>query len=309
MTMPDFVAAPVHVRAPASSANLGPGFDSLGLSLALYDEVQASVNSPGLSIEIGGEGEEILPRDERHLVVRAMRATFDFLGTPQPGLRVTCRNSIPQGRGLGSSSAAIVAGILLAEGLVEGARLAATESLTLATELEGHPDNVAACLLGGFTIAWMPASNDAHAGSAQAVSLAVHPDVRPVVFLPPHPLSTEVARGLLPQSVTHRDAAINSGRAALLAAALTQRPDKLLAATVDRLHQSFRRPAMSSTLELVDALRAAEVAAVVSGAGPSVLALGTSSRPVDILTWCPAGWQAQELAVALNGAGTVPTPN
>ena len=309
MQMPDLVAAPVRVRAPATSANLGPGFDSLGLSLARYDEVQASLKSRALSVEIAGEGEDILPRDERHLVIRAMRATFDFLGAPQPGLRVTCCNSIPQGRGLGSSSAAIVAGILLAEGLVEGASLAATESLALATELEGHPDNVAACLLGGFTIAWMPALGAIGPRSARAVSLAVHPDVRPVVFIPPHPLSTEMARRLLPETVPHRDAARNSGRAALLAAALTQHPDELLAATEDRLHQSFRRPAMRDTLELVDALRAAEVAAAVSGAGPSVLALGTSSRPVDILAWCPAGWRAQELAVDLNGAGTVPTPN
>lgn len=307
-TMPDFVVAPVTIRSPATSANLGPGFDSLGLSLAWYDDLQASVTSSGLSIQIAGEGEDTLPRDERHLVVRAMRATFDFLGVPQPGLQVTCRNSIPQGRGLGSSAAAIVAGIRLAEELVEEASLSGTESLALATELEGHPDNVAACLLGGFTIAWTHASNDVLGSRvAQAVSLAVHPDVRPVVFIPPHPLSTEVARGLLPGTVPHRDAATNSGRAALLVAALTQRPDELLAATEDRLHQAFRRPAMSSTLELVEALRAVEVAAVVSGAGPTVLALGTSSEPVDIRAWCPAGWSGRALATDAAGAGPVST--
>ncbi|MBA2446070.1 MAG: homoserine kinase, partial [Nocardioidaceae bacterium] len=118
MTMPDFVRAGVTVRTPATSANLGPGFDSLGLSLALYDELQASVSTRSLSVEITGEGKDVLPRDERHLVVRAMRATFDSIGAPQPGLWLHCRNSIPQSRGLGSSAAAVVAGLLAGRALV-----------------------------------------------------------------------------------------------------------------------------------------------------------------------------------------------
>lgn len=301
-TMPDVLPAPVRVRAPATSANLGPGFDSLGLALALYDDLQAEVVATGLSIEITGQGASVLPRDEGNLVARAMRATFDCLGIPQPGLRLACRNSIPQGRGLGSSSAAIVAGIRLAGGLVADSPLSAEQELALATEIEGHPDNVAACLSGGFTIAWLAARGAVESEAPRAVSLAVHPDVRPVVFIPPHQLSTEVARGLLPDSVTHRDAARNSARAALLVAALTQRPDELYAATEDRLHQDFRRSVMSQSLDLVDALRAAEVATVVSGAGPAVLALGTSSAPVDIRAWCPTGWTGKALAVDPRGA-------
>lgn len=304
-TMPDFVKAGVTVRTPATSANLGPGFDSLGLSLALYDELRAKVSARGLSVEITGEGRDVLPRDEQHLVVRAMRATFDSMGAPQPGLRLQCRNAIPQSRGLGSSSAAIVAGIRLAEGLLEGASLSPADSLALAVSLEGHPDNVAACLFGRLTIAWIVAAGHVAEASVRAVSLAVHPDVRAVVFIPPQPLSTKVARGLLPTTVAHHDAAVNSGRAALLVAAMTQRPDELLAATEDRLHQEFRRPAMTSSLDLVDALRTAGVAAVISGAGPTVLALGTSQRQVDIRAWCPPGWGGIELAVDGGGAVVV----
>jgi homoserine kinase len=282
------------VSVSATSANLGPGFDSLALALALTDRVEAEIVDSGVSVEVVGEGADTVARDESNLVASSMLTMFASMGVVVPGLRLVCRNQIPHGRGLGSSAAAIVAGLELAAALIGGG--GAKQTLQQATEIEGHPDNVAACLLGGLTIAW------SRSGDPHAIRLEVHADVRPIVFVPPQPLSTEVARGLLPGTVPHRDAAVNSGRAALLVAALTTRPDLLLDATADRLHQEYRRPAMPESLELVDALRAAGVAAVVSGAGPTVLALSTTDRPVDADDWEPAGWQALRLAV---GGGAV----
>jgi homoserine kinase len=271
-----WAAGPVRVRVPATSANLGPGFDALGLALALYDDVDAWTCPSGLSIEITGEGADLAAAEEAHLVVRAMRATFDVLGGQPPGLGLRCVNRIPHGRGLGSSAAAIVAGVHAARALSQDGvgRLPDAALLELATELEGHPDNVAACLVGGLTIAW-PAEARPH-----LVRLQPGPGIRPVVCLAPTPVRTEVARGLLPGQVPHRDAAANAGRSALLVAALTQLPADdperaavLFAATEDRLHQDYRAPAMPDTSDLVHRLRGAGIAAVVSGAGPSVLAL------------------------------------
>jgi homoserine kinase len=259
---------PVRVTVPATSANLGPGFDALGLALGLHDEVEVRVTGAGLDIDVAGEGAgDIAGAGERHLIVRAVRAALDDLGVGQPaGLALRCVNRIPHGRGLGSSAAAIVAGVLAARALAGAGRDRPAE-LALANQIEGHPDNVAPCLYGGLTIAWLTA------GRAEAVRLEVLPGVRPVAFIAPEPVSTEVARGLLPASVPHADAARNAGRAALLVAALTSRPDALFDATEDRLHQDYRAPAMPATHELVRGLRAAGVPAVVSGAGPSVLAL------------------------------------
>lgn len=308
---------PVAVRVPASSANLGPGFDSFALALSLYDEVEARVTAGGLDIEVVGRGASEVPRDESNLVARALRATFDALGTAQPGLRLACRNEVPQGRGLGSSAAAIVAGIRLGEALAE-APLAPGRDLGLATALEGHPDNAAACLLGGLAVAWMdpPFSGAAAAEEpataagcgVHAVRLDVHGDVRPVVFLPPNEMLTCAARQLLPRHVSHSDAQLTASRAGLLVAALTSYPECLLAATEDRLHQQFRRPAMPATLQLIDSMRAAGIAAAVSGAGPSVLALSTPYGPVDPSRWTPAGWRCLTPPVDLAGAsGIAPT--
>ena len=290
--MAERVTGTATVRAPATSANLGPGFDAFALALELHDEVTAAVVGDALEIDIVGEGADIVPRDEAHLVVRSMRATWDRLGVEQPrGLRVSCLNRLPHGRGLGSSAAAIVSGIRLASALCTAESMADAAVLALATEIEGHPDNVAGCLLGGLTLAW------GTAGEVDAVSLPVHPDVRPIAFVPPEPLSTEVARGLLPASVTHADAAANAARAGLLVVALTQRPDLLLPASEDRLHQSYRGPAMPASSALVSSLRASGVAAVVSGAGPTVLALAMRDQVVDVLGSTPEGWSALELAV------------
>lgn len=292
--MPTFASDPVRVRVPATSANLGPGFDALGLALALYDDVAAEVTAKGVTVAVTGQGVGELPADDRHLVVRAMRATFDALGGQPPGLAVECVNRIPQARGLGSSSAAIVAGVLLARALVTDGevRLDDAAALRLAADIEGHPDNVAPCLLGGFTLAWTEPSG------ARAVSLPVAAGVRPTVFVPQERGLTAAARAALPATVPHRDAALNAGRAALLVHALTAEPALLLPATVDRLHQDYRADGMPGSAALVRALRAAGVAAVVSGAGPTVLALDGPPEGFEPGT----GWQVWRLDPDGSGA-------
>ncbi|MGC5030347.1 homoserine kinase [Micromonospora sp. DT229] len=289
-----FAAGPFRVRVPATSANLGPGFDALGLALALYDDVAAEVTTSGVTVSVVGEGAGDLPLDDGHLVVRAMRAAFDELGGQPRGLSVECVNRIPQARGLGSSSAAIVAGVLLARALVTDGtqRLDDDAALRLAARIEGHPDNVAPCLLGGFTLAWTEPSG------ARAVSLPVADGVRPTVLVPTEHGLTASARAALPPTVPHGDAALNAGRAALLVHALTTRPDLLLPATVDRLHQGYRASSMPGTAAVVEALRAAGVPAVVSGAGPTALALSDLPEGFEAGT----DWRILRLPVDVRGA-------
>jgi homoserine kinase len=296
--MPAFRAAPVRVRVPATSANLGPAFDAAALALTLYDDVVVRVADSGLSVDVAGEGEASVPRSERHLVVRAARAAFKRLGGQPRGLEVVCANRIPHGRGLGSSAGAICAGILAARAVTLGGdtQLDDAAALDLAAELEGHPDNVAACLRGGFTVAWRGERG------ARAVAAAPHHDIVPVAFVPEKQVSTARARALLPETVPHADAARNSGRAALLVTAVTTRPDLLLDATDDRIHQPYRAPAMPATASLVRRLRDAGVAAVVSGAGPSVLALATAATADDVLALAPKRWTARRLQVDPAGA-------
>ncbi|PZF85786.1 homoserine kinase [Jiangella anatolica] len=291
-------AASVRVRTPATSANLGPGFDALGLALDLHDEVEVTARFGGRStpveVTVEGEGAATVPRDERHLVVRSLRATFAELGGEQPSaLTLRCRNALPHGRGLGSSAAAIVAGVVAARALT--GLTTHDDALATADRIEGHPDNVAACLLGGLTVAWRD-----DAGAARATRVDVHPDVAPVVCIPSFEVSTEKARGLLPDTVPHADAAANAGRAALLVHALGHRPDLLLDATADRLHQHYREPAMPATFELVTALRAEGMAAVVSGAGPTVLVLGAGAGTARIRELAQ-GWDVRPLQVDTRG--------
>jgi homoserine kinase len=308
---------PARVRAPATSANLGPGFDALGLALALYDEVEASVTDGGLAIEVSGEGSETAAAGERHLVVRAMRAAFGAMGRQPPGIALRCVNAIPHGRGLGSSAAAVCCGLLAARALAgpgepvaaggpaapggpaspdgsalsDGAALSDEAVLQLAATMEGHPDNVAACLAGGLTIAWSPRAGTA-TGAAAATStpagaalgprllrIAVPATLRAVACVPAVPLATEAARQALPAAVPHADAAANAARSALLVAALTGAPQVLFEATEDFLHQPYRSGLMPETARLLDALRRAGAAAVVSGAGPAVLVLSFDGQP------------------------------
>ncbi|BCJ72601.1 homoserine kinase [Catellatospora sp. IY07-71] len=287
-----FPAGAYTVLAPATSANLGPGFDALGLALDLCDEVTAWVPEGGkTTVEVTGEGAGELPQDETHLIVHAMRETFAELGAQPSGLALHCRNRIPQARGLGSSSAAIVAGVTLANALA-GGRLSRADEVRIAGRLEGHPDNIAPCLLGGFTIAWT------EAGGARAVSLPVAPEIRPTVFVPAVRGLTAHARAALPGAVPHADASFNAGRSALLVHALTSAPDLLFEATEDRLHQNYRAAGMPETAALVARLREVGVAAVVSGAGPTVLALSALPSGFDL----GGSWLAHTLPVFSGGA-------
>jgi len=295
-----FVSGPVTIEVPATSANLGPGFDCLGLALELTDTLVGEVVATGLEVRVEGEGSGEVLLDERHLVVRSMRAAFDTMDLRPTGLRLSCVNRIPHSRGLGSSAAAIVGGIVLARALVEGGHglLDDAAVLALATRLEGHPDNVAPALFGGFVIS----------GQAGEVVWAqqspVDPSVSVVVFVPPHGVRTEVARGLLPDTVRHVDAAANTGRAALLVAALAGHPDKLFRATEDYLHQRQREAAMPESIALLSDLRARGIPAVVSGAGPSVLAFVTSDAEA-VAGLGPAGWRRLLQGVGGRGAAVL----
>jgi homoserine kinase len=302
MARPTFRAAPVRVRVPATSANLGPGFDALGLALTLHDDVVARVTDSGLSVDVAGMGAATVARNARNLVVRAMRAAFDRLGGRPGGLEVVCANRIPHGRGLGSSAAAIVAGIVAARSLVAGGseRLDDAAALALATEMEGHPDNVAACLLGGLTLAWTDTTGP------QVQQLEIDPSIAPVVFVPGSSSSTKATRRLLPESVPHADASANAGRAALLVEALRHRPDRLMAATEDRLHQPYRADAMPRSAALLGELRERGIPAVVSGAGPTVLALTTVATRPEVAELGRRGWTTLPLDVDTEGATLVP---
>jgi homoserine kinase len=305
MTTPPAVPADrsVTVKVPATSANLGPGFDTLGLALSLYDELQVSVRAePGATVDVRGVGEGEVPSDESNLVVRSIAFTFARYGIPLPGLDLVANNRIPHGRGLGSSGAAIVSGIMAAKGLLEGlVDIDSNALLALASELEGHPDNVAPALFGGLTIAWTTPEGPQHK------KLMVHRGVSPLICVPESTMSTELARSLRPVSVPHEDAIFNVSRSALLIAALIQSPELLLAATEDRLHQNYRAAAMPGTAALLDELRSHGLAAVVSGAGPSILVL--CSDPAQRLLAADlvarhegAPWQSLMLAVDFKGA-------
>ena len=293
----------VHVKVPATSANLGPGFDTLGLALARYDELDVeAIDAPAHLIEVHGVGAGEVPLDESHLVVRAMAHTFAYAGVPMPTIRLEAHNAIPHGRGLGSSGAAIVAGVMAAKGLLDGVvSFTPDQLLELATELEGHPDNVAPALFGGLTIAWVTPEGPRHKKHI------VHRGVSPLVLVPEHEMSTALARSLQPESVPHSDAVFNVSRSALLVAALIQSPELLLQATEDKLHQHYRAQAMPETDRLIRLLRAAGHPAVVSGAGPSILVLASdpSERAEAIRLVeesAETAWQALPLAVDFLGA-------
>lgn len=297
----------VEVRVPATSANLGPGFDTFGLALSLYDVVEVETTAePGVLVAVEGVGADVVATDERNLVARSIAHGFAHAGIPVPGLRMTARNVIPHGGGLGSSAAAIVSGLVAAKGLLAGdADLDLDTLLALATELEGHPDNVAPALLGGLTIAF------GDGAEVRAKKLMVHRGVHPLVLVPDYAVSTELARSLQPDSVPYRDAVFNLSRSALLVAALVQSPELLLQATEDRLHQDYRASAMPQTAGLILALREAGHAAVVSGAGPSILVLAAdpgdrAAAAAIAAERTDASWRALPLAVDFKGATVNP---
>ena len=297
----------VAVKIPATSANLGPGFDTLGMALAHYDEYSAEPTGSKLVIEIVGEGEKDAPRDESNLVFRAIKVVYDSLGKKVPALKLVCHNNIPHGRGMGSSGAAVAGGVMLAAGLLANeVEFSEQQLLEFATELEGHPDNVAPALFGGLTVAWVDEDGPHHK------KLTTHRGLSPLVLVPSNQMSTSLARSLQPQSVPHTDAVFNVSRSALLVAALTQSPELLLAATEDRLHQNYRSSAMPETSELIASLRTKGHPAVVSGAGPSVLVLEDDPQKrllaiAHVEKNFPS-WQAMPLAVDVKGASLIAQP-
>jgi homoserine kinase len=305
MAKPTFKANPIQVQVPATSANLGPGFDSFGLAFGMYDRYVAQIlDEGGLDIDVTGEGADEVPRTDKNLLVKAMYKGFDFLGGKPKGVAVRALNVIPHGRGLGSSASAIIGGLVLARSLVlTGTDKMSDEALlNLANEMEGHPDNVAAALYGGATVAWQ----DLVKGKAvaHAVHLPVDPRIKVMAFIPATPLATKKARTMLPETIPFADALRNSSNAALLTQALTIRPDLLFTATEDFLHQSYRQEAMPASFALMTKLRAAGIAAFISGAGPTVLALHTEGDEESIQLSRAGGakFEGKSLEIASRGA-------
>jgi homoserine kinase len=294
----------VRVVVPATSANLGPGFDSAGLALGLVDELVAMASDdPGVLVEVSGEGEDSVPRDESNLVVQCMQLAFDWLGVRPAGFVLRCANRIPHGRGLGSSAAAIIGGLALGRAMVDdGAeRMTDADLLQLALTRESHPDNLCAALFGGFTVAWL--EDD---GLGDCIRMDVHSDVRPVVLVPSTSLPTAKARAVLPVEVPLVDAASNLARYALLVHALTTDPSRLMTATGDRLHQQQRGGVYPDSVALVSRLRDAGIPAVISGAGPTVLALCDLQSAGHIEGMAPGDWRVLPLAVSPAGARSLP---
>ena len=293
--MPDRVV----VRAPATIANLGPGFDCLGLALRWHNEVRVQRDPSGeLTVTVAGRGAEVIPRDATNLVVRAIESAT---GSAE-GLRVHLTNAIPFGRGFGSSAAAIVAGLLAGYALTGDGAFHQPKLVEEAARIEGHADNVAACVYGGAVVV---------AGTG-VLPLGAAKGIGTIVCVAPMALSTDAARRALPASVPFADAAGNAARAALLAASLGA-PDTthLLAATEDTLHQPVRFALAPDTGRLVGALRSEGVAAFLAGAGPSVAALvppSDAARAEDVARWlAPDGWEVRRVPIDPEGATVVET--
>lgn len=292
----------LHVRVPATSANLGPGFDTMGIALAYGDELEIETSdTPGVTVTVEGVGAGEIAIDETNLVVRTIAHVFERTGQQMPGLRIRAINRIPHGRGMGSSGSAIVAGVVAAAALLQDTvELSEHDLLRFATEIEGHPDNVAPALFGGLTIAW---KTDA---GPRSKKLSVHRGVSPLVLVPDFTMSTELARSLQPKQVPYEDAVFNLSRSSLLVAALTQSPELLFEATEDRLHQDYRGEAMPRTRDLIRKLREAGHAAVVSGAGPSILVLcnGPAERlsADQLVQDTDPSWRRLLLTIDIKGA-------
>lgn len=301
---PTFKAQPMQVQVPATSANLGPGFDCLGLAVTMHDRYMAQVmDEPGVDVDVTGEGADSVPTTDKNLVIKAMYKGFDFLGGRPRGVALRQLNVIPHGRGLGSSAAAIVGGLALARALVLGGneRMSDENMLNLANEMEGHPDNVAAAIFGGANLAW----SEQQRGQviAQSLNFQVDPRIGVLAFVPATELSTTKARKMLPETVPHQDAVQNSINTAVLVQALQHRPDLLLSATKDFLHQSYRQDAMPQSFALMVKLRGAGVAAFISGAGPTVLVLHTGGESEAAELERAAGDKFQMISLGVSRAG------
>jgi len=304
-----FKATLAQISVPASSANIGPGFDCFGIALELRDRYAAQVlDDETFDVDVTGEGADEVKKDAKNLVIKSMLRGFEHMGAKPRGIALRALNVIPHGRGLGSSASAIVGGLALARSLVlTGEQYMSDEELiTLATELEGHPDNVAAAFYGGATLAWSESKTSSVGETkniGRAVSLRVDDRIKALLLVPNNQLATAKARKLLPEIIPHQDAVLNSSRTALLVHALAERPDLLFIATEDLLHQKYRAQAMPKTIALVEKLRGAGLAAVVSGAGHSLMVLYSGAEDeIDQLESVAPGFTAMKLAIAKTGA-------
>ena len=272
-----------RVTVPGSTANLGPGFDTLGLAVGIYDTVEVEVTASGLEVEIFGEGANDLPRDASHLVVKAINSALHAADAHAPGLKVTCTNNIPQSRGLGSSASAAVAGVIAGNTLA-GSPLSTDDVIQLSSAFEGHPDNAAASVVGGAVVSWTDIPVD---GVSQpeyrAVPLKVHPDIKATALVPNFHASTNAVRKVLPSHVTHTDARFNVSRTAVMTVAIQTHPEFLWEGTRDRLHQPYRADVLPVTAEWVNRLRNRGYAAFLSGAGPTAMVLSTEPIEPKIL--------------------------
>lgn len=267
----------VTVRVPATSANLGAGFDTLGLALELYDTVTVRIGRRGGDVaNVRGEGADTLPRDGSHLIISTLRRGLAACGVDAPALRLSARNRIPQARGLGSSAAAVVAALAAEQVLAGARRLDRAALIDAAARIEGHADNVAACVLGGLTIAWHQSD------AARATSLRCARGVAAIALVPQARSATARTRKLLPADVSHADAAFTAAHSALTVAALTRSPELLPSALDDRIHEPYRRRAMRPSCDLVDRLRDAGFAAAISGGGSSVIVLHNEKSHTSI---------------------------
>lgn len=267
----------IHVRVPATSANLGAGFDCLGLALAMYDHLSVHIaNRPGITLRLHGEGSQTLHRDGRHLVAKVITDLAARDGLDVPGLVIIAKNRIPQRRGLGSSAAAVVAGVAVHHALHGDGPVDRSQMLADAGLFEGHPDNIAACIYGGVTVAW----SDDKGFRAESVSPA--PGLSAVIAVPKTNSSTARARKVLPEAVPHVDAVYNISHTAMTLLALTQRPHLLPAAIGDRLHEQQRRAGWPASWTLVKQLRGVGLAAAISGAGSSVIVLHDGSDAASV---------------------------
>lgn len=309
MTHSDFVSGAVRIVVPASSANVGPGFDAMGLALTIHDELTAMVtDDSGVRVEVEGEGAGDVPTDEQHLVAQAMQLGFTTMGKTPNGFILKCRNAIPHGRGLGSSAAAIIGGLAVARELVaDGADLLPDhELLNVALSMEGHPDNLSASLYGGFTVSWLDSER-----AAGSVCIDIHPSVVPIIAIPPHALATSKARGVLTDQVSRANATHNVARAGLLVHAMSTDPSFLLPATEDALHQNERAHIYPETTELIARVRSLGIAAVASGAGPAVLMLINKSKPEQLeglSALIPSDWTSVAVPVDREGVRRVEIP-
>lgn len=270
----------VRVTVPASAGNLGPGFDALGMALGVVDTIEVELlASNEIEIEVTGEGEGRVPLDGSHLFVRTLGEALDLVGAPHAGVRIVAHNAIPHGQGLGSSAATVVAALTAARAMIaDPAALSPEVALGIATRIEGHPDNAAPAIYGGAVACWIDASG------AHATPLTIADGIETAVLIPHGVVPTSEARAALPALVPHRDAAFNVSRAALLVHALAGHPELLLAATEDRLHQTYRAEHMPAAVAMITSLRERGLAAVVSGAGPAVLVIGTDLASAGLET-------------------------